>query len=53
MQVLRIRKVDYRLKDYHELDPNAEVDMSGIDMLLHSDKIKNELFNFEHDLWEY
>ncbi|MBK6363518.1 MAG: gliding motility protein GldN [Saprospiraceae bacterium] len=49
----RSNVLDYRLKDYHELDPNAEVDMSGIDMLLHSDKIKNELFNFEHDLWEY
>jgi gliding motility associated protien GldN len=49
----RSNVLDYRLKDYYVPDPNAEVDMSGIDMLLHSDKIKNELFNFEHDLWEY
>jgi gliding motility associated protien GldN len=26
---------------------------SGVDMLLEADKIKNELFNFEHDLWTY
>ena len=26
---------------------------SGIDLLLESEKIKQELFNFEHDLWEY
>jgi len=25
----------------------------GIDMLLEGEKIKMELFNFEHDLWEY
>jgi len=28
-------------------------DRSGIDRLLASDNIKAELFNFEHDLWEY
>ncbi|MFZ1703890.1 MAG: gliding motility protein GldN [Saprospiraceae bacterium] len=49
----RSNVLDYRLKDFYIPDQNAEVDMSGIDMLLHSDKIKNELFNFEHDLWEY
>lgn len=49
----RSNVLDYRLKDYYVPNPEAEVDMSGIDMLLHSDKIKNELFNFEHDLWEY
>ena len=25
----------------------------GMDVLLESEKIKNKLFNFEHDLWEY
>lgn len=49
----RSNVLDYRLKDYYVPNPEAEVDMTGIDMLLHSDKIKNELFNFEHDLWEY
>jgi len=28
-------------------------DREGIDRLMESDKIKAELFNFEHDLWEY
>ncbi len=26
---------------------------SGIDVLLNADKIKQEIFNFEHDLWSY
>ena len=37
--------LDLRLKDIY-----AD---SGIDRLLESQKIKAELFNFEHDLWEY
>jgi gliding motility associated protien GldN len=49
----RSNVLDYRLKDYYVPDPNAEVDRTGVDMLLQSDKIKNELLNFEHDLWEY
>lgn len=49
----RSNVLDYRLKDYYQPNPESDVDMTGIDMLLHSDKIKNELFNFEHDLWEY
>ncbi len=39
---------DMRVKDYFENSPNP-----GIDMLLESQRIKEELFNFEHDLWEY
>jgi gliding motility associated protien GldN len=49
----RSNVLDYRLKDFYVPDPNAEEDRTGIDMLLHSEKIKNELLNFEHDLWEY
>ena len=26
---------------------------SGVDLLLEADKIKQEIFNFEHDLWSY
>lgn len=45
----RTNVLDYSLKHYFsESDP-----MSGIDILMESDKIKQELFNFEHDLWEY
>lgn len=34
---------DRRLMDY----------LSGVDLLLEADKIKQEIFNFEHDLWSY
>lgn len=27
--------------------------LSGVDLLLEADKIKQEIFNFEHDLWSY
>ena len=39
---------DMRVQDYFEESMNP-----GIDMLLESQRIKDELFNFEHDLWEY
>ena len=38
---------DNRLVDYEQLKDN------GVDMLLESNKIKEEIFNFEHDLWSY
>jgi gliding motility associated protien GldN len=34
---------DRRLQDY----------LTGVDLLLEAEKIKQEIFNFEHDLWEY
>lgn len=34
---------DRRIKDY----------MTGVDGLLEAEKIKNEIFSFEHDLWSY
>jgi len=34
---------DRRIKDYK----------SGLDILVEADKIKNEILNFEHDLWSY
>ena len=40
--------LDLRLKDYFESSEQV-----GLDILLESEKIKNDLFNFEHDLWEY
>jgi gliding motility associated protien GldN len=41
--------LDYKVEDF--FDPLDE--MVGIDKLMESEKIKQELFNFEHDLWEY
>ena len=34
---------DFRLQDVY----------TGVDILLEADKIKQEIFNFEHDLWSY
>lgn len=34
---------DRRLQDY----------VQGVDLLLEADRIKQSIFNFEHDLWEY
>jgi gliding motility associated protien GldN len=34
---------DRRIQDY----------ATGIDALLEADKIKNDLFNFEHDVWSF
>ena len=46
------------IKESNTLDLRIEdiyygYDREGIDRLMESDKIKAELFNFEHDLWEY
>ncbi|MCB0659504.1 MAG: gliding motility protein GldN [Saprospiraceae bacterium] len=49
----RSNVLDYRLKDFYVPDPNDDTNRSGVDLLLHSEKIKNELLNFELDLWEY
>lgn len=40
--------LDYRVKDYY-----TGYEREGIDRLLESERIKNELLNFEHDLWTY
>ena len=45
--------LDFRLKDFYVADPEDTQNRAGIDMLLNSEKIKNELLNIEHDLWEY
>lgn len=34
---------DRRIMDY----------LTGVDILMESERIKNEIFNFEHDLWQY
>ena len=40
--------LDYRVQDYY-----VEGDRAGIDRLMEAERIKNELLNFEHDLWTY
>lgn len=39
---------DNRLQDIYK-----DGEYAGVNLLLESEKIKNELFNFEHDLWVY
>ena len=48
----------YIIKESNPLDLRVEdiingYEREGIDRLMESDRIKAELFNFEHDLWEY
>lgn len=42
----------YIMKDGNVHDRKLEHFLSGTDLLLESRKIQDEIFNFEHDLWE-
>lgn len=43
----------YIMKESNVRDERIQDYMTGIDILLEADKIKQEIFNFEHDLWSY
>jgi gliding motility associated protien GldN len=43
----------YIYKESNVYDRRLQEYLTGVDLLLESDKIKNELFNYEHDLWSY
>jgi hypothetical protein len=43
----------YIYKESNVLDRNISEYATGLDMLLESDRIKGEMFVFEHDLWNY
>ena len=43
----------YIIKESNWYDRNISAYKTGIDALLESERIKMEIFNFEHDLWEY
>lgn len=43
----------YIYKESNVYDRRIQDYMSGVDILLESEKIKNEIFSFEHDLWSY
>lgn len=43
----------YIIKESNVYDRRIQDYKAGIDILLESDKIKNAMFHFEHDLWEY
>ena len=41
------------VKESNVMDRNLNEYMVGLDALLEAESIKAEIFNFEHDLWEY
>lgn len=41
------------VKESTVYDRNVSDFMVGLDALLEAERIKEEIFNFEHDLWEY
>jgi len=43
----------YIYKESNVYDRKLQDYLSGVDILLQADKVKNEIFNFEHDLWSY
>ncbi len=43
----------YIYKGSNVHDRRLDEYLTGVDLLLESEKIKNEIFNFEHDLWQY
>jgi gliding motility associated protien GldN len=43
----------YIIKESNVYDRRIQDYKSGVDILYESDKIKDGIFNFEHDLWDY
>lgn len=43
----------YIIKDSNVQDAKLDMLYTGVDRLMESEKIKMEIFNFEHDLWSY
>ena len=43
----------YIYKESNVFDRRLQEYLSGVDLLLEAEKIKQEIFNFEHDLWSY
>ena len=41
------------IKEANVFDRNINQYMIGLDALLEANRIKDEIFNLEHDLWEY
>jgi gliding motility associated protien GldN len=43
----------YIYKESNVYDRRLEDYLSGQELLMNSERIKNDIFNFEHDLWQY
>jgi gliding motility associated protien GldN len=43
----------YIYKESNVYDRKIDEYLTGVDLLMESEKIKNDIFNWEHDLWQY
>ena len=43
----------YIYKESNVYDRKIQDYLTGLDVMMESEKIKNEIFNYEHDLWQY
>jgi hypothetical protein len=43
----------YVIKETNEYDRMIENYAAGVDAIMESERIKNEIFEFEHQLWEF
>lgn len=43
----------YIFKESNVYDRRLQSYLTGVDLLMEAEKIKQEIFNFEHDLWSY
>jgi gliding motility associated protien GldN len=43
----------YIIKESNVYDRKLDDYLQGVDLLMQSERIKNEIFNWEHDLWQY
>jgi hypothetical protein len=43
----------YIIKEENVYDRKINQYSTGVDALLEAERIKMDIFNFEHDLWEY
>ena len=43
----------YIVKESNKYDRKINAYKTGVDALLEAEAIQNEIFNLEHDLWEY
>ena len=52
--LFEMRKFSSHITKHGNIRNNRLQDLySGIDLLLESEKVKQEIFNYEHDLWSY
>ena len=43
----------YIIKESNVFDRKVTPNWSGLDALLESERVRNEMFTFEHDLWHF